>query len=34
MPEAAGRGEGETFADGKVIWVVDREQIARCRPQN
>jgi hypothetical protein len=25
MPEAAGRGEGETCADGKVIWVVDRE---------
>jgi hypothetical protein len=23
MPEAAGRGEGET-ADGKVTWLVDR----------
>jgi hypothetical protein len=28
MPEAAGRGEGETCADGKVTWVVDRQ----CRP--
>jgi hypothetical protein len=25
MPEAAGRGEGETCADGKLTWVVDRQ---------
>lgn len=24
MPEAAGRGEGETEDDGKVTWIVDR----------
>jgi hypothetical protein len=31
MLEAAGRGEGETCADGKVTWVVDRAHTARCR---
>jgi hypothetical protein len=25
MPEAAGRGEGETEYDGKLTWAVDRE---------
>jgi len=32
MPEAAGRGEGETEDDGKLTWAVDREPSHRRRP--